>query len=416
MNRNRAAMGIAGRLGLGGNNHIAAVIAVAGVTCAVAVMLLTLSVSGGFKSAIRSKLSGFDADIVIQPTYSYDLGIQSQYLQATPQLMHTAAKHCPGASVSMALKQPGMLKTADDYATLVFTAYGQRHDYTFERGNIIRGRMPDYTGNGGGDSIVISAVTARRLDIDTGMRVDACFFADERIRLRRFTVAGIYSSNFGDYDKNVAYAPLAQLQRVCGLDSLGASAIEIRGTVRDDIPTQAQSLQEDFIQQAAQNGADSVPVVDNITHTGAIYLNWLDLLDTNVIVIFVLMCCVAACTLISSLFILILNNIPTIGILRAIGADRSLVRNIFVLLTLRLVGAGLVSGNIIAMALIWLQSTYSIIPLDPEMYYLDCVPTSWNLTGFLLIDAGVIILSWVILVLPARLASTVSPARTMRYD
>lgn len=416
MKRNRAALSIAGRLGLGGNNRIAAIIAVAGVTCAVTVMLLTLSITDGFKQAIRDKLSGFDADIVVQPVYNYSQGTQSHYLQITPELMQTVAGHSGGARISTALRQPGILKTADDYAALVFCAYGHGHDYAFERGNLVSGVFPDYAGNGGGDSIVISAITARRLGLEAGKRVDACFFSDDRIRLRRFTVAGIYASNFGEFDKTIAYAPMDKLQRVCGLDSSGVTAIELRGVTRDSIPERAESLQTEFLRRAQMTDADSVPVVDNITRSGAIYLNWLDLLDTNVVVIFVLMCCVAACTLVSSLFILILNNIPAIGVLRALGARRGMVRDIFVIMAMRLVGAGLVLGNVLALAVILLQSTLHCFPLDPEMYYLDSVPTAWSWGGFVLTDLGVIVLSWLTLVLPARLASSISPARTMRYE
>lgn len=405
------------RLGLGGNNRVAAVIAVAGVSCALAVMLLTLSVAGGFKSAIRAKLSGFDADITIQPPYSYKYGQQSEYLNITPKLMSRARNIAPGAAISQAIRQPGMLKTADDYAVLVFTGYGYGHDFGFERGNLTEGVWPDYTGvEAGGDSIVISKTTASRLGIKTGDRVDAVFFAADNIRARKYTVAGLYESNFGDYDKTVCYASLPALQRVCRLDSTGASALEIRGVPRDSIASRAEFLQSEFIREAQLNGADSLLVVDNITHSGAMYLSWLDLLDTNVVVIFILMCCVAAITLVSSLFILILNNVPTIGLLRALGASRGQVRDIFVALAMRLVGMGMVVGNILALLIIWVQSTWRVIPLDPESYYLDHVPTEFDWPGFILINVGVAVMAWLVLILPARVASAVSPARSIRYE
>ncbi len=78
--------------------------------------------------------------------------------------------------------------------------------------------------------------------------------------------------------------------------------------------------------------------VDNIFHTGAIFFSWLDLLDTNVVVIFILMVCVAAFTLISSLFIIILDRVSTIGVLRALGATRGQVSAVFVNVALRLGG------------------------------------------------------------------------------
>jgi lipoprotein-releasing system permease protein len=147
-----------------------------------------------------------------------------------------------------------------------------------------------------------------------------------------------------------------------------------------------------------------------------VYLNWMQLLDTNVVVIFALMCAVAGITLISSLFILILNSISTIGILRSIGATKRSVRSIFLLVAMRLVGLGMIFGNVFALALMWLQKTYHFMPLDPEMYYLTSVPVAFNWIGIILINVGVAIFAWLILVLPARFASSISPAKTMRYE
>jgi lipoprotein-releasing system permease protein len=151
-------------------------------------------------------------------------------------------------------------------------------------------------------------------------------------------------------------------------------------------------------------------------HTGALYLNWLELLDTNVVVIFILMCCVAAMTLISSLFIIILDKTATIGVIRSLGGSKRFVRNIFIFTALRLVGLGLIIGNFVALGFVWLQSQYHIIPMNPEMYYLSAVPVSINLWQVVSLNIGVIIFAWLVLILPSRLASSISPAKTMRYE
>lgn len=407
---------VAGRLGFGGNNRVAAVIAVAGVSCALAVMLLTLSVSDGFRNGIRQKLSGFEADVVVQPPYLYSTGTQTEYFSATPEVLKDVSATMGQANVATVLRQPGMLKTDNDYEALVFTAYGSGHDFSFQRDNLTGGIMPAYDKGAGGDSIVISNHTASKLGLKTGDRVTACFFADGNIKARRYTVAGTFTSGFGDFDKTVCYAALPSLRRVCGLDSLGVSAVEIHGIPDNEVQVRAQNLQQLFVNRAQQLQSDSILVVDNITHTGALYLSWLDLLDTNVVVIFVLMCCVAAFTLISSLFILILNNVPTIGLLRSLGATRRQVRDIFVALSMRLVGLGMIIGNVLALTLIWVQYTWRVIPLAPDMYYLDHVPVSFSWPGFILVNAGTVVVAWLVLVLPARLASTVSPARTLAYE
>jgi lipoprotein-releasing system permease protein len=409
-------LNIAKRISIGGKNKIAAIIAVTGVTCAVAVMLLTLAVVVGFKSEIREKLHGFNCDISVLPTYSYTYGEQTNYLELDSTVERITKETFPGKKGSLVLRQPGMLKTDNDYSMLVFTGYDENHNFDFERKNLIEGTIPDYSKAESKNDIVISSITSKKLGLNVGDRVTACFFVNDKIKARKYTVAGIFTSNFGDFDKTVCYGSISSLQQVCQLDSVGGTAYEFRDVPQERIPAIAQKMQEDFLHAAENAGVQDIYVVDNITRTGMVYLNWLELLDTNVIVIFVLMCAVAGITLISSLFILILNSISTIGILRAIGATKHSVRTIFLMVAMKLVGLGMIFGNVFALVLIWLQDTYHFMPLDAEMYYLSHVPVKIDWLGILLINVGVAVFAWLTLVLPARFASTISPAKTMRYE
>lgn len=407
---------ISRRLSLGGRNKVAAIIAVAGVTCAVMVMILTLAVSAGFKHQIKERLHGFTADISVLPEYRYDTGLQDSYLTITPEITKTVDSVVGKSKRAAVLRQPGILKTDDDFSAVIFTAFDANRNTDFEKGNIVNGIWPDFNEPNSDNPVVISQTTANRLQLKVGDRITACFFANDAVKSRRFTIVGLFTSNFGEYDKTIAYCGISPLRKICSIDSLSASAYEVYGIPEDSIASYAEKLQNTFVNKVQYEGLDAVPVVDNLTHSGLIYLNWLELLNTNVVVIFIIMCCVAAFTIISSLFILILNGIPTIGILRALGASKSTVRNIFIRLTMRLVGLGIIFGNIFAIALLWLQQKYAIIPLDPEMYYLSAVPVHINGWAFATIDVGTLLVAWLVLVLPARMASAVSPAKTMRYE
>lgn len=406
------------RLSLGGRNKVAAVIAVAGVSCAVTVMLLTLAVALGFKTQIKERLHGFTPDIAVLPEYRYDTGLQDAYLALTPSIL-TAVDNVFGknnGTRAQVLRQPGILKTDNDYSALVFTAYDNNRNTDFEKGNIVQGEWPDFGKSAPEFPLVISKATASRLNLNINDRITACFFVNDVIKTRRFTIKGLFTSNFGDYDKTIAYCSLSDLRKICGIDTSFVSAYEISGIPQQDVPRLAEDLQQAFVHNAQYQQMNAIPVVDNITHSGMMYLNWLDLLDTNVVVVFIIMCCVAAFTLVSSLFILILNGISTIGILRSLGASKQLVRAVFTRLTMRLVGRGIIFGNVFALSLMWIQQRFAIIPLNPEMYYLNAVPIQFSAWGILAIDAGTVIVAWLVLVLPSRLASNISPAKTMRYE
>jgi len=128
------------------------------------------------------------------------------------------------------------------------------------------------------------------------------------------------------------------------------------------------------------------------------------------------MLCVAGFTLVSSLFILILERVSMIGVLRSLGATKGIVRRIFIDLGLRIVGLGMVIGNILGIGLLLVQKHTGAIPLDPEMYYLASVPVEIKPWAMVALNIGVAAAAWLILILPARLASGIDPANTASYE
>lgn len=102
--------------------------------------------------------------------------------------------------------------------------------------------------------------------------------------------------------------------------------------------------------------------------------------------------------------------------LRAIGATRRQVSRIFVYTALRLVGLGMIIGNVLAIGLMLIQNATHFLPLDPHMYYLAYVPFEINRISILALNAGVALGAWLILILPARMAAHIDPASTMRYE
>ena len=413
---------IARRLQLKGSKRhtssSSSIIAGTGVSIAIFVMVLTLCVVLGFKNQIREKVTGFDSQITINPPLvindSSDLSIR--FNDTIRSLINSAITDTTNISASLSIKQPGIMKTDENFAGLIFKGINSSSNISFIESNLLEGKIPDYTNDSCKNQIVISSATAKSLEIKVGDKINTYFFTDNNIRARKFEVAGTYNSNFGEYDKLIAYAYLPTLQRIAQLDSLSGTSIEINGLNTDDIESQANALQTKINQAVYNQKLDKIYNIDNVQHSGAIYFNWLDLLDTNVIVILILMSCVAGFTLISCLFILILERVKTIGLLKSLGATNSQVRRIFIHMAQRLVLRGMIIGNILSLIFVFLQQKYHLIPLDPEAYYLNCVPVEINWWHILILNIGVIVITSLILILPSHLASKISPAQTMRYE
>jgi lipoprotein-releasing system permease protein len=146
------------------------------------------------------------------------------------------------------------------------------------------------------------------------------------------------------------------------------------------------------------------------------YFNWLALLDANVVVILIIMSLVSGFTLISCVFILILQRVRMIGVLKSLGATNRQIRRVFILLGLRVVGLGLVIGNCVGIALLSLQAYFHLLPLDPESYYLTYVPVLLDWRHVLLLNGCAVLLAGMLLLIPASLVSRISPAKTMHYE
>ncbi|MDE6287686.1 MAG: ABC transporter permease [Muribaculaceae bacterium] len=389
-----------------------AVIAVAGVALALMVMELSIAVSVGFKHEIRRKLAGFEAPVSVLPGYNYDTRMLDAEMTVEPELLNVIEEAAPGCNVVKSVTRRAILKTEDNFVTVECLSHDANHDDTFERGNVTSGHWPDM--NASGDSVVISEKIAALMDIGVGERTFLYFFVDGRVRVRRAVIAGLYDSSFGEFDSSVIYAPFKTLQSLG--DSAGVTSLDIENVTIDDAPIISARINEALTKAAANGTLSNVYPVTDITERGQMYLTWLDLLDTNVVVILALLLCVAAFTLISSLFILILDHVSTIGLLRALGASSGVVSRIFVNMAMRLVGLGLLIGNILGLGVAIAQYYTHFIPLDPEMYYLSYVPVEFPWLLQLYLNIGVIIGAWLILILPARLAARIDPASTMRYE
>ncbi len=392
------------------------IVAITGIALAVIVMEFTLAIVLGFKNGIRNRLAGFEAQITISAPY-LENGLQDASITLSPKLERIIAENLTGDYTQrQVIRQPGILKTNNDFQGVIFIAQEGHDNFKFEKSNIVEGAWPDFSSDTCRSQIVISKPMAQALNLGIGDKLYSTFIIDESVRLRRHKIAALYQSNFGEYDMTAVYASPIELRGILGLDSLESKTLEIRGLDFNDLSIDAQSLQDALIRAVATGDLNNYYPVSSVEQTGAMYFNWLALLDTNVVVIFILMLCVSGFTLISCLFILILERVKTIGILRSFGAKKSMVRRIFIYMAMRVVIIGLIIGNLIGIPLLLLQLHYHIVPLNPEMYYLDTVPVEINIWYLVALNIGVVASAWLILVLPSHLASAIDPAKTVNYD
>ena len=388
--------------------------AVTGISLSIAVMMIALSVMTGFKNEIRNKILGFDSQITIGPK---TLAADGSPWISIGETGLEADSLPSGATVELTIKQPAIIKTPDNFTGVVIKGFGPEHDWDFVEKNLVEGEMPDYRADSTLFHIVVSRRIASAMQLETGGKVDTYFLGDGVYRARRLKVAGIYDSHFSDFDKSIIFGSLDMIRQVAGAPDSTASLIEINGLgSTDEADAIAERISERFIDNQIANPSARAYSVVSVHKEAAVYFNWLALLDTNVAVVLTLMALLAALTLVSSLFILVLRRVGTIGLLKALGASNALVRRVFIALTLRILLAGLLAGNGIALGVISIQRASGIIPLDPEAYYLDHVPMQLDVESWAILNVSAIVLSFIVLLVPSSIIATIPPSKAINYE
>lgn len=403
-------------------------IAVSGLSLSLLVMILAVAIVVGFKHDITDKITAMDPSITLTNHHDPTLGYASE---ADPEATKASGVDSslvtvvrsmvpPDASVIMATHREGVLRTDSNFAGVRFSGYSPQMDYRFLDGNIISGTLPDWSDTDSRDKIVISQYIAQSLGVDTGDRIDTYFFTHGNLRQRKLTVAGVFNTNFPDRDKLQCYGSISLLNRIAQYPDGHSQSIEVRSISLDSVPIVRSNLVSSLQQyqlRAQMQGLDAGPwLISDIFDTAGVWLNWLALLNTNVVVILILMGAVGAFTLLSSLFILILERIRMIGILKSLGATNAQITRIFTLIACRIVALGLLIGNTLALGIVWAQQHYHLMPLNPEAYYLDSVPVRivwWQIAA---VNAGVIIITAAIMLIPSRMIARLSPSSSMRFD
>ena len=146
------------------------------------------------------------------------------------------------------------------------------------------------------------------------------------------------------------------------------------------------------------------------------FFAWLQMLDMNVVIILTLMMIVAAFTLISAMLMIVLERIRVIGNFKAMGATNGSIRRIFIYLTGKLILKALIIGNIIGIGLALLQKYGHIVRLDPSAYYMPYVPISLSIPALVLLNVGIIVVSYFTLLAASHIISTIKPTATMRFE
>ena len=379
-------------------------VALGGIIIGVVVMIVAICVVVGFKQEVQRKVAGFGSHIQVvnfdnNATYELQPVDISDSLINKLQGLHHVKK------VSTFASKPGILKTDSAFQGIIFkgTDYW---DYFAD--NLVVGSLP-----AAANEVIISTVLASQLHLTVGDQI-LCYFVQESLRVRKLYISGLYNTCMSEMDRMFVLGDIALVRQLNHWTETQASGIEV---LVDDLKYLHEVADRVYFATANRlDEAGNAFYTQTLEQLNPQIFGWLDLLDMNVIIIILLMLCVSGFSIITGLIILILESVNLIGTLKALGANNQFVRRIFIYEAILLVGKGMVFGNIIGLGLVALQHFTRIIPLDAATYYVSYVPMAFPWGWLMILNLGVLAISWLVLLAPSAIVSQISPAKVMHFE
>jgi len=370
-----------------------------------AVMILAIAIVKGFKSEIREKVRGFSGDIQISK-----LDLNTSY-ENTPFSMSDSSfqriiKHEGIEFIQAIATKPGIIKTNEEIEGVVLKGVDRNYNWEYFRKILVAGEVIDFSDSlKSKTQILISKYIADRLKLKVGDDF-LMYFIENSLRKRKFQIVGIYSLGVEEVDKLFV---IGDIGLVRGLNKWAASDVggyELRVTDFDRLDQIEAGVYEDLdIELKSYTIKQYYPSI----------FEWLSLLDVNIQVILILMLAVAVINMISALLIMILERTNMIGILKALGNTNWQIRKIFLYNATYIIALGLLSGNILGVGLGLFQSQTHFFTLDQASYYIDFVPVQLDVLDILFLNAGTLLISIFVLLLPSMLVTRISPLKAIRF-
>jgi len=383
-----------------------------GVALSLSVMLLSVTIILGFHRQVHEFAFSQTGHISLNG-YGSDWKTSTTPIRISPRLLSYLRGQTDIETATPLVQQAGLLKTEDDFSGILLYGIDSSFCSRYFEENIRSGSFPSFaTTSGDRPPIVLPSHVARRMGYQVGDHIRIYFFG-EKMRIRVFELQAIYEST--GLELSPALCPITTLQKLNHWDEHTFSRLLIMlrepdkaGAVLEHIITSLQA-RPDLIGEENYGmnlGQELQPEL----------FNWLAFLDTNVYALLSLMLLVGGFAMITGLIIIVLDKSRQIGILKALGATNSQLRQTFLLIAARLILKGVLWGNLLALTLSLVQRHYKVIKLNPANYFTDAVPIHFDLGLWLGINVGTLLVILLMVIVPASLVSRIHPAESMRID
>jgi lipoprotein-releasing system permease protein len=374
------------------------VISVVGVAAGVMALVIAMAVTTGFRNSLQRSLLGAMAHINVVPKVPGE-GIEdwrtlmARLRQAPHVTAASPALYSPVLMAGAVNSKPGVLKGIDVTSELL----DRLRDPAANPPGIVLGvRLVEDTGIRVGNRIQVLSPEGGEMNPLYGVTPTA----------RPFRVAGVFESGFYEFDDGYAFASIAAVQRMLGIED-EVNAIELKVDDLNRAPEIARDLGKvlgpHYTATAWQE--QNVHLFDAIRGERIVTIIIIGLIEL-----------VAALNILIVLVMMVMEKYRDIAVLMSMGARRQQIRAIFMLQGVLIGVVGSAIGLTLGYTLCYFAEKYRWIRIDESVYAFSYVPFETHWVHGIWIAAAAILISFLATLYPARNATRIAPAEVLRYE
>ncbi len=386
-------------------------ISILGVILGVMALIVVLSVMSGFQSALREKILGTNAHVIVLNYEGYfdrydetiekikqvDGVIDSAPFVITQVLLSNKEKAygvvLRGINVKRQIKVTNLLKQVKS---------GDLFELDNERTILIGKELARNLGLYPGDVLTVILPMGQM----TPMGVIP--------KMVDFKVVGIFETGMFEYDSNLVYTSLESVQKLL---EIGNKVTGIEVKVKD-------ILKADLVGKEIQKKLGIPFKVRDWKEMNKNLFSALRLEKTALFIILLLIVLVAAFNIITTLVMLVMEKNKDIAILKSMGATHSSIGKIFILQGVIIGVVGTFMGGLLGVLISlnlhsivsFIEKTFNVELLARDVYFIDRFPSQIDSLDVFLVCFFSFLICFLATLYPAKQASKMDPAEVLRYE
>ena len=254
--------------------------------------------------------------------------------------------------------------------------------------------------------VIISSYLSEKLSVNLNDTL-ILFFPNDPPIFRKLEIGGIYQTGLEEIDNSIIFGDINLCRKIYGWETNLASGLNVFVKNPEKINSYLNSLKKisSYNEYIESTNSRYVQIFD-----------WLSLLDKNVIIFFLIVVFVACFNIVSIILILIMDKTQLIGTLKSFGTKNKIIHSIFFRVGLRISIYGMIIGNFLSLATVFIQNEFKLFKLDKTNYYVDYIPLDIEISNLIFINGLIMLMMLVSIYIPIFFIQRISVINSIKFS